>query len=257
MRRSERRLRGRWHLCHRAYYDLEVKRIDGNADISTIRGRLAYEITGSTCDGFSVNYRLANRVQYKEGTARVIDTQLTSYESGDGLQLDMTQKQFVDAEMKEETRIKVNKDAEGTTGKGLLTKTDTKTFETVAAALFPTRYQVKLVEAAEQGKSYDEQVIYDGSNEDKSLKAVSFIGPKKPMSGVPEEQAKALGSMDSWPVTVSYFPLDDKADGNPVYTASFNMLDNGISTDLVLDYGSYALTGKLTKLEMLKPETCP
>jgi hypothetical protein len=34
------------------------------------------------------------------------------------------------------------------------------------------------------------------------------------------------------------------------------MLANGVSTDLVLDYGSYALKGKLEKIEMLKADAC-
>jgi hypothetical protein len=241
---------------HRAYYELAIKHVEGAGNITDIKGRLAYEITGTGCDGYSVNYRLANRVLYKEGSAQVIDTQLTSWESGDGLQLDMTTKQYVDSQLKDETRIKVNKDTEAAAGKGMVTKADTKAFETAMAAVFPTQYQVKLVEAAEQGKTYEETIIYDGSDEDKSMKAVSFIGAKKAMSGVPADQVAALGSMASWPVTVSYYPLDDNGDGNPIYQATFNMLENGISTDLVLDYGSYSLSGKMTKLELLKADTC-
>ena len=57
-------------------------------------------------------------------------------------------------------------------------------------------------------------------------------------------------------MTVSYYDVDSKDDQPPTYSASFNMLENGVSTDLVLDYGSYALKGKLQKIEMLKAESC-
>jgi hypothetical protein len=55
---------------------------------------------------------------------------------------------------------------------------------------------------------------------------------------------------------VSYYSLDAKGDEQPTYSASFNMLENGVSTDLVLDYGTYSLKGKLERIEMLKAETC-
>ena len=39
---------------HRAFYDLEVRRLEQGNNISTIKGKLAYEITGSACDGYAV-----------------------------------------------------------------------------------------------------------------------------------------------------------------------------------------------------------
>ncbi len=59
----------------------------------------------------------------------MIDSQLTSWESGDGLELDLTQKQYVDAKINSESRIKVKKASEKEPGKGLITTTDTKEFE--------------------------------------------------------------------------------------------------------------------------------
>lgn len=241
---------------HRAFYDLEVKRLDQGNNISSIRGKLAYEITGSRCDGYAVNYRIANRIMYNEGQAQLIDTQMTSWESGDGLEIDMTQKQFVDSKLNSESRIKVKKDRPDAAGKGQIITAVTKPFETAPSAVFPTLYQLRLIEAALKGNSRDEALVYEGSDDDKTIKAISFIGARKPVAGLPASGGEALGSLAAWPVSISYYPLAGEGDDQPVYQATFMMLENGISTDLVLDYGSYALSGKLSKLEMLKPETC-
>ena len=69
-------------------------------------------------------------------------------------------------------------------------------------------------------------------------------------------QTEPLRILASWPMTISYFPADNDAVETPLYTASFNMYENGVSTDLTFDYGSYALKGKLAKLEMLKAASC-
>lgn len=242
---------------HRAFYDLEVKRIDSGNNITSIKGKLAYEITGSTCEGFAVNYRIANRIVYAEGGAQVIDNQMTSFESGDHLELDLTQKQFIDAKLSSESRIKVKKDALDTPGKGQLAAAETKDFEVDATALFPTLYQLKLIEAAEKGANRDVALVYEGSDDDKSMRAISFIGPSRPVTGLPEKDAGDLAKSAAWPVSISYYGAATTGDEEPLYQASFMMLPNGISTDLVMDYGSYSLSGKLSKLELLKADDCP
>jgi len=241
---------------HRAFYDLEIKRLEHGNNISTIKGRLAYEITGSSCDGYAVSYRIANRIIYVEGGSQVIDTRMISWESGNGLELDLTQKQFVDAKLNSESRIKVRKDGADKAGKGEIAATESKQFEIMATAIFPTQYQLKLIDAANKGEVRDSSIVYEGSEDEKSMKAISFIGTKRPVSGLPTQQADELSDVTAWPVSISYFPVEGAADDTPQYQASFLMLDNGISTELVLDYGSYALSGKLTRLELLKTESC-
>ena len=63
--------------------------------------------------------------------------------------------------------------------------------------------------------------------------------------------------MAAWPVTISYYAEHSQDDEQPLYQASFLMLENGISTDLTLDYGSYSLSGKLTKLELAEDRYLP
>jgi hypothetical protein len=55
---------------------------------------------------------------------------------------------------------------------------------------------------------------------------------------------------------VSYFNLQG-SDETPEYQVSFDMFENGVATGLVLDYGEFALSGKLTDLKMLDVAECP
>ena len=130
---------------HRAYYDLDIKRLAQGGGISSIKGKLAYEITGSVCDGYAVNYRIANRFAYAEGGTQVIDTQLTSWESGDGLEMDLTQKQYLDAKLTSESRVKVKKPADGKPGDAEVVLPVPKQFQTAADVIFPTAFQVRLI----------------------------------------------------------------------------------------------------------------
>ena len=61
---------------HRAFYTLEAARVDDGSGFSQINGKLAYEITGSDCEGYAVSYRIANRYVQAEGQSNVTDTQI-------------------------------------------------------------------------------------------------------------------------------------------------------------------------------------
>ena len=243
--------------AHRAYYDLTAKSIEAGNNITTVSGKLAYEITGSTCEGYAVSYRVANRIVFTEGGPQVSDTQLTTWESGDGLEFNLTQKQFIDSKLSSESRIKVTKDTETLPGQGEITTGKPRQFTIPGAAIFPTRFQEKLIEAANKGESRDVSLVYEGSEEEKPLRVISFIGSKRPESGIPEKIGGEMSKAPVWPMSVSYYQDEAKSDAQPVYQASFLMLENGITTDLVLDYGTYVLDGKLTKLELLKDSKCP
>jgi hypothetical protein len=245
---------------HRAFYVLEADRLDDKGGITAIAGKLAYEITGNDCDGYAVNYRIANRYVQGEGAAQTQDIRMTSFETGDGATLDMKQKSYNNGNLDSEFRVKASKPQADAAGSGDFEGKENKTFEITAEAVFPTAFQKILIQDAEKGQTRSAAVVFEGSDDLKATRAIGFIGAKKPASKIPAgadpETLDALNKLAYWPVTVSYYSLDAKGDEQPNYSASFNMLENGVSTDLVLDYGSYSLKGKLEKIEMLKAEAC-
>lgn len=245
---------------HRAVYELEPKRIEKNSGISSISGRIAYEISGSACDGWSTTYRIANRYVRLESNVQVTDTQLTAWEAGDGSEMRINQKYYVDNRLDSETYINVKKPTPGQDGVGTITLPTPKEFSVPKDAVFPVLHQQRLMKIASEGQKRDVSVLFEGSDGDKIYSVVSFIGRKKEAgteaTGVTIADAKPLLAKPSWPMTISYFPADDKSAEAPLYQSSFRMYDNGVSTELVFDYGNYALKGTLTKLEFLPVETC-
>ena len=49
---------------------------------------------------------------------------------------------------------------------------------------------------------------------------------------------------------------DKSGEGLPIYQLSFLLYPNGVNRRLVLDYGSFALNGRLTDLQVLDPVPC-
>ena len=246
--------------AHRAFYTLEVAKLDANSGYSSIDGKLAYELTGNACDGYSVSFRIVNNYVQTEKPSQLIDTQLATWESGDGLEMNFRQKQYLNSAQQGEQKLDVKRPTAGAEAKGVMTAPKDLEFTLPGDAVFPSTHLLRLIAAAEKGLTQDVSLVYDGSDDDKAFKAVTFIGKKReagsfaPDASNPE--AASLRDIPSWPMTVSYYGLDKNSSDTPTYQSTFNVYENGVATELLLDYGSYALKGHLTKLELLKSGAC-
>jgi hypothetical protein len=246
--------------AHRAFYTLEAAKLDAGSGYSSIDGKLAYELTGNACDGYSVSFRIVNNYVQTERASQLIDTQLATWESGDGLEMNFRQKQFLNSALQGEQKLDVKRTKPGAEASGVMTAPKDMEFSVPGEAVFPSTHLLRLIAAAEKGLTHDVSLVYDGSDDDKTFKAVTFIGKKRePGSFAPDAanpEAAALKGMASWSMTVSYYGLDKDATDTPVYQSTFNVYENGIATELLLDYGTYALKGHLTKLELLPSSPC-
>ena len=64
--------------------------------------------------------------------------------------------------------------------------------------------------------------------------------------------------MDRWPVTISYFDPTKAKGGEetPVYSISFDLYANGVSSRIRLDYGDFTLKGEMKSLEFMPQAAC-
>ena len=245
---------------HRAVYDLEMLRSTQGANLGGVSGRMAYEVTGSACDGWTVSMRLVNNFEYKEGNSRLIDMQSSSWETGDGKEMNYSEKAFVDNKPDTEKRLSVSREEPNGEGQGKITLPKEQSFSIAGEAIFSMHHQLRLMDAAKKGETRDVSVVYDGSDDTKPLRAISTIGKKIAAGASTADNANPsatnLAKLPSWPVSIGYYPSEDSKDDTPLYQISFDMYENGVSTGLIMDYGNYALSGKLAHLELLKPEAC-
>ena len=246
---------------HRAVYDLEMMRARERSGIRDVHGRMVIEIDGNACDGWSIGFRLVNDYQISRGRFRMVDTRSTSWESGDGLNMRYFEREFIDNRPAGEVRIAVLRDKLDKPSVIVQEKPRPVRIEMPAGALFPIAHQIRLIEAARAGKTRDKSIVYDGSDRQNIYQAITFIGKKhsrmKPAGKQPGGSGSQLLEKTSyWPVTVAYYLTGKGAsDGPPSHQVSFNMYENGIAGDLVLDYGDFALKGNLTRIDRLETGT--
>ena len=71
----------------------------------------------------------------------------------------------------------------------------------------------------------------------------------------PAAKDKGLGELASWPVSIGYFEAKG-GDLTPSYQIDFRLYENGVSRELLIDYGDFSIHGTLTSLEYLKAPEC-
>ena len=245
-------LAGSTLLPHRAVYDLTLERADEKSGIAGVTGRMVYEFNGSSCEGFTTNFRFVTRIDMEGQDQRMTDQQTTTFESGDGNRFRFVNKTFVDKELVKEVRgnAALNKKQMDVA----LTKPEKQDLK-LALSQFPTRHMEELLGRAEKGDTFYQTSIFDGSDEaNKVMATTAVIGKGQVLPA--DNETKIMGDVakqESWPVTVAYFDDEDNDEGLPVYRVNFKLYRNGVTRDLNMDYGDFSMKGTLVNLEMFKP----
>jgi hypothetical protein len=242
---------------HRAVYELTLLRSTGAQSPTAAHGSIAFDFTGSPCDGYVQNFRQLTELQPAEGPARISEMRSATFEDGDGRTFEFKIKTTIDNGTAEVTDGKAQRSAGGPIWV-TLNKPKQEKIELDPGAVFPTEQLKRILAAAEAGQSLFELKVYDGSESGKKFyETTTYIG--HPAAGPAVEKAAhipELEGMRRWPVSISYFEAG-KTDDAPSYVLSFDLYENGISRALRLDYGDFVLAGEMSSLELLSSPACP
>jgi hypothetical protein len=240
---------------HRAVYDLVLDPSKAASNVESARGRIAFDFTGDACEGYALSFRQVTQLNGSESGPRTIDARTTSFEAGDGGNYRFKTESSTGtgpAEIVDGTAQKA--------GGGYEVKLRAPTTEThreSSDALFPNAQMKAVIEAARAGKTTLNVRLYDGANSGKEVyDTLSVIG--KRIETKPTEaplQRPEFESLTRWPVTISYFKVGS-GETTPSYSIAFELYENGVTGAVKLDYGSFALRGTLTRLDLLPVQDC-
>jgi hypothetical protein len=245
---------------HRAVYDLRIAQSRNNRSGEAVTGRILYDFSGNSCDGYALQFRQVSELNTGEGKASVSDLRTITWEDGTA-----TSYRFQSQNMLDQKQVEtVDGQAErGSAGVAVnLTKPGQKKFDAEAGVVFPTEHMRRIIAAARAGTTILELPVYDGSeNGEKIFSTLTVIGaPIPPDQRLPTDAAAgqaSLNGMKRWPVTISYFDKDSKGgEQTPIYSVAFELYDNGISRALMLDYNDFVLRGEMSSLEIKDAKPC-
>ena len=125
--------------------------------------------------------------------------------------------------------------------------------------LFPSQHLQAILDAARANRRFLAANIYEGAGTGEATdEAAAAIGGAMP----PAPTRRFRSGVRHWPVSVGYFDPENPAESPlgeelPTYQMSFTLYENGVTNDLVMDYGDYALSGSLKRSSRSPAATAP
>jgi hypothetical protein len=238
---------------HHALYSMSLGATHGDAGVTGAGGTMAYQ-WGESCDGWTVEQRYRLKMAYAESQDVSISSNFVTWESKDGLRYRFNQKETRNGTDNDEIRGTAKLDGPDKGGIVEFEKPQPKSLKLPPGVLFPSSHTTFLIDKAKAGENFISRQLFDGATVENAVLVSAVIGAKVEPD---EESAKKspLLNRPGWRVRLAFFPADQKAE-KPDYELGMLLLDNGVSRDMVIDYGDYSIRAKLDDIEALPKPGC-
>ncbi len=247
-------------VAHRAVYEMSLDDARQATGITGIDGRMVFEFSGSECDGYTLNMRMVTQMTDSQGQANLTDLRSSTWEQGNGQKFRFQSAQYLNDKLGDVTMGRAVREMPDAKVKVNVSQPARAELNLSGQVLFPTQHSIALIDAAQSGQSVLQAQIYDGSEKgQKVYDTTAFIGKPIPPGADPKIEAiakdKGLSELVSWPVSIGYFEAKG-GDLTPSYQIDFRLYANGVSRELLIDYGDFSIHGTLSSLEYLKAAAC-
>ncbi len=237
---------------HLAFYDLSLGHSRSGSGVVGLRGRLAIEVN-DLCDGFAVSQRIRMGVASEERGEVTTDFSLSGWESRDGQRYRFSLINDTGGRRVEEYVGQAQLTGHGKGGRADLERPPGMKVELPPGTIFPTEHLALVISKAKAGETLVAAKVFDGAGEDGiyDVNGVITAAPAAEAAG----PIAAMKGQRAWRVRLAYFPMTRGAD-RPEYEVGFRLFENGVSDQLVIDYGDFAMKGELVRLDLLPKPDC-
>lgn len=239
---------------HSAFYDLSLAQAESGSGIASVSGVMTYELD-ETCDSWVLTQRLVFVVGMEDGAGSGSDIVYTAWESKDGRAFVFHTRIRSDDKSVEEVKGSARFPAAGRAGIARFVLPAESQVALPAGTALPVAHSAEVLRRAAAGETFLTVPFFDGSSTDGALMASVFVGARRaPAEG---GAANVLRRGPSWRVSAAFYPLSGAVE-LPQYRTAFRLWESGVADDVRIDYGNYALAGKLQRIVALpRPDCAP
>jgi len=219
--------------------------------IEQAQGVLHYAFRNS-CDGWTVEYKSAIRMQLGNGNQSQMEWNYTSWESFDGKRLRFRSRMKQNGQESE----RLHGEARLEEGAGVVVFAEPNgRRETIPAdTRFPTTHLREAFERVNKGEMVFSAPYFDGSGDDLDFEVDTVSLPYKGKKVTQVEETK-LPDVPVWNMRLTFFKPDNQASVADTEISARYRAD-GVATRLLQDFGDLVLKGRLAELSYLDEPTC-
>jgi len=225
---------------HKALYDVRLSSKKSSAKIANISGKMFYEWQPDV-----------------EVPSVRITSNFTTYESFDGKEFNFTSLRKRGDVILEELRGSVASNGSEYSNEARFSIPEDLVFTLPEGTLFPMAHTIDVIEKIKSGTKFYNAVMFDGSDDEGPVDINNIIGKKTTFT--PDEDVKSFIDEDliksqAWKLRLAFFPLKN-AEAAADYEMSAIFHENGVISDMTIDYDDFSVTQKLVAIEPLE-STC-
>jgi hypothetical protein len=231
---------------HRAFYELRLA--GRSSTLVDADGALAVEWRAQ-CGGVASRQRLGFVGSLLGGGELDYDVRVSTWEAADDRRMRFSMRSFQNGRLMEEYRGQARMPEGGGPGRATYTVPAGREMRLPPDTLFPTAHMEQLIDEAAAGAAVASAALFDGAGVggDALTFVTAAIGDPLP-SPADGEQA--------WPMALAYHTFAEDEGEAPLFELSFQLSDEGVMRNVVLDYGPFALRARLTRFERLSAPRC-
>lgn len=244
-------------ISHRAIYNVSMGSGPSTGLISNVDGVMAVSME-KTCDGWIYSQDLKTVITPSEGSPIQQQALFTSWESHNGLEYQFASKSMSNG-VYEELRGTASLNQDGSGGWAQYSVPEAVRIDLPQGTLFPVAHTIWLLEKARSGSRYVSRIVFTGTEEYQPELVNAFIGDitkaGNASSGSSSQSIEALKDIDGWPLSMAFFPISSNSE-IPSFEMHVMQLDNGISTDMTMNFDDFATDINVRKLEFIDDPEC-
>ena len=238
---------------HRALYTMTLGSARSDSGVVGATGAMVYQ-WGETCNGWTIEQHYRLKMRYAESRDVDVASTFVTWESKDGLRYRFNQRETRNGELDQELRGEARLDGPDKGGVAVFIKPHPETLKLAPGVLFPSAHTILLIDMARVGATFVTRQVFDGATDENAVQVSAVISSKIAADPVAEKLGP-LVERPGWRMRLAFFPADAKAE-EPDYELGMDLLDNGVSRDMVIDYGDYSIRAKLDDIEALGKPGC-
>lgn len=249
---------------HKALYKIKLVSSKSGSQVINVSGDMYYELN-KTCDAWITDHRFKLRYDYVNSSPLQIKSNFSTYESFDGKSFHFTSRRKRGGVVYEEIEgvatmpgheVSLKEKQQG--GRAVFEQPEGLSYDLPSGTYFPINHTLAILKEAKKGKNFFQSVVFDGSDDTGPVTINAFIGDTYNAIAELQPSAKidtSLLNTSAWKMRLAFFPLNEDSVTSD-YEMEMIFHDNGVVSDMLVEYKYFSVTQSLVALEHLGSPNC-
>lgn len=248
---------------HRALYRLRLVTLQGGSPISEIGGEMYFKWE-DVCDAWSTDHRFRIEYYYTDRPSVTVTNHFISWEAKTGDRMHFLSEGYTDGILDDKTRGEAVRTE---TGGGIANYREPVglSIRLPEHTYFPAQHTIETIRQAMSGNSFFNAIMFDGTDDEGPSEVNAFLNQEtEPLAaealyGDNPNIDQSLLSGQHWDARLAFFPLQGGVQASsetPAYEMRVKLHENGVVSDVVVEYDKFSVRQELVALSPLPAAGC-